>query len=96
MNYHDGSPARLGDIVRAPISPTETAKARIVMIGDTYEHRDIDPEFLSWVKSDKVLRPDSIVVEWLDSNPFAHNDLRYAPVGNFHFTPLDECVEPDA
>jgi hypothetical protein len=96
MNYYDGSPARLGDIVRVPISPTETARARIVMIGDTYEHLDIDPEFVAWVKSDKVLRPDSIVVEWLDANPLAHNDPRYAPVGNFHFTPLDDCVERDS
>jgi hypothetical protein len=70
-----------------------TRRARIVMIGDTYEHLDIDPGFVSWVKSDKVLRPDFVVVEWLDANPFAHNDPRYAPVGNFHFTPLDDCVE---
>ena len=58
MNYHDGSPARLGDIVRVPL-PSGTARARIVMIGDTYEHLDIDPGFVSWVKSDKVLRPDN-------------------------------------
>ena len=96
MNYHDGSLAQLGDIVRVPISSTETARARIVMMGDTYEHLDIGRAFLLWVKSDNVLRPDSIVVEWLDDNPFAHNDPRYAPVGNFHFTPLDECVERDA
>ena len=94
MNDHDGSPARLGDIVRVPIPGT--ARARIVMMGDTYEHLEIDPEFVSWVKSDKVLKPDSVVVEWLDANPFAHNDPRYAPVGNFHFTPLDECVEREA
>jgi hypothetical protein len=96
MNYHDGLHARLGDIVRVPVGPTGTARARIVMMGDTYEHLDIDPGFVSWVKSDKVLRPDSVVVEWLDANPFAHNDPRYAPVGNFHCTPLDDCVEHDA
>ena len=96
MNYYAGSPARLGDIVRVPISATGTARARIVMIGETYEHLDIDPQFVSWVKSDKVLRPDSVVVEWLDANPFTHNDPRYAPVENFHFTPLDDCVECDA
>jgi hypothetical protein len=96
MNYYDGSPVRLGDIVRVPVSPNGTARARIVMLGDTYEHLDIDPGFVSWVKSDKVLRPDSIVVEWLDDNPFAHNDPRYAPVGNFMFTVLDDCVEPGA
>ena len=65
MNYYDGSPARLGDIVTVPISATTTARARIVMVGEMYKHLDIDPEFVSWVKSDKVLRPDSVVVEWL-------------------------------
>jgi hypothetical protein len=25
------------------------------MIGETYEHLDIDPQFVSWVKSDNVL-----------------------------------------
>jgi len=95
MNYHDGSPAQLGDIVRVPV-PAGTAKGRIVMLGATYEHLDIDPAFLSWVKSDKVLNPNSIVIEWLDTNPFAHNDPQYAPVGNFMFSPLDESVERDA
>ena len=65
------------------------------MIGETYEHLGIDPQFVSWVKSDKVLGPDSVVVEWLDADSFPHNDSRYAPVGNFYFTPLDDCVERD-
>ena len=95
MNYHDGSPVRLGDIVRVPI-PSGSGKARVVMLGETYEHLDIDPGFVSWVKSDKVLRPDSIVVEWLGANPLAHNDPKYAPVGNFMFSALDEWVERDA
>jgi hypothetical protein len=95
LNYHDGSTAQLGDIVRVPI-PTGTARARIVMLGETYEHLDIDPGFVAWVKSDKVLRPGSIVIEWLDTNPFAHTDPQYAPVGNFMFSALDEWVERDA
>jgi hypothetical protein len=48
------------------------------------------------VKMDKVLRSDSIVIEWLDGNPFAHNDPRYAPVGQYMFSALDEWVERDA
>ena len=49
MRYHDGTLVTLGDIVKVPI-PTGSAKARVVMVGDTYEHLDIDPSFLSWVK----------------------------------------------
>jgi hypothetical protein len=95
MKYHDGSTVRLGDTVKVPV-PSGMAKARVVMLGATYEHLDIDPAFLAWVRSDKVLRPDSIVIEWLGGNPFAHRDPRYAPVGNYMFSPLDQWVERDA
>ena len=95
MKYHDGSNVRLGDVVRVPV-PSGSAKARVVMLGATYEHLDIDEQFLSWVKRDKVLKPDAIVVEWIDANPLAHNDPKYAPVGNYMFSPLDEWVERDA
>lgn len=56
MHYHDGSPVALGDLVDVPI-PSGTARARVVMLGETYEHLDIDPGFLSWIKADRVLRP---------------------------------------
>jgi hypothetical protein len=91
MNYHDGSTVRLGDIVCVPI-PSGSEKARVVMLGETYEHLEIDAQFLSWVTADKVLRADSIVIEWLEGNPLAHDDPRYAPVGPYMFTPLDEYV----
>jgi hypothetical protein len=94
MTYHDGSPISLGDVVRVPI-PGGTAKARIVMLGDSYQHLDIDEQFLTWVQRDKVLEPSSVVVEWLGSNPFAHADPRYAPVGNYMFSPADEHLERD-
>lgn len=95
MRYSDGNAATLGDIVRVPI-PTGTARARIVMLGDTYEHLDIDPAFLSWVERDRILEPQAVVLEWLGENPFAHNDPRFAPVGNYFFSPLDEHVSRDA
>jgi hypothetical protein len=95
MKYYDGSQVSLGDIVRVPI-PKGTARARVVMLGETYEHLDIDETFVAWVKADKMLKPSDIVVEWLDSNPFAHKDPRYAPVGNYMFSPLDEDVIKDA
>jgi hypothetical protein len=92
MKYFDGTTVSLGDVVRVP-TPKGTGEARVVMLGETYEHLDIDPNFLSWVQREKKLEPSSIVVEWLGVNPFAHKDPRYAPVGNYLFSPVDEFVE---
>lgn len=95
MKYHDGSPAKLGDIVIIPMQDC-SAKARIVMLGDTREHLEIDRSFLEWVEGDKgLLEPSYVVVEWIGQNPLAHNDPRYAPVGNYMFTQLDECIQHD-
>ena len=91
MNYHDGSFVALGDIVSVPI-PTGNGKARVVMLGDSYEHLDIEKSFVSWVKRDKVLDKNSIVIEWTEGNPFQHDDPKYAPVGKFMFTPLDQFI----
>ena len=91
MRYHDGSEVRLGDLVEVSLQ-SETARARVVMLGDTYDHLNVDSGFLSWVNSERVLREDSVVVEWVNENPFAHDDPRYAPVGNYMFTRLDEHV----
>jgi len=95
MRYFDGSEVGLGDIVRVPV-PNGESKARVVMLGDTYAHSDIDEQFLSWVKESRTLRASSIVIEWLGENPFAHQDPKYAPVGNFMFTDVDEFVVRDA
>lgn len=62
------------------------------MLGDNYSHLKIDEQFLSWVKEERVLQESSVVVEWLGNNPFAHADPRYAPVGNYMFTVIDEDV----
>jgi hypothetical protein len=86
VTYHDGSIISLGDIVTIPI-PSGTAKARVVMLGDTYEHLDIDRKFVEWVERDRVLEASSVVIEWLGANPFAHEDPRYAPVGNYMSSP---------
>ncbi len=104
MKYPDGSLVRLGDIVTIPLPDSNAkarvvmlgAKARVVMLGDTREHLGIDKKFLDWVESDKtLLEPSYVVVEWVDRNPFAHNDPKYAPVGNYMFTQLDGCVTHD-
>jgi len=66
------------------------------MLGDTYEHLDIDQQFLKWVKAERVLEPSSVVIEWIEDNPLEHNDPQYAPVGNYMFTPIDEWVVRNA
>jgi len=95
MNYYDGSDIQLGDIVSVPV-PDGTAKARVVMLGDTYAHLDIDEQFLDWVKKEKILETSSIVIEWIENNPFEHNDPKYAPVANYMFTKVDEWVVKNA
>ena len=95
MRYYDGSPVALADVVNVPI-PGGFAKGRVVMLGETYEHLDIDAGFLEWVERDRMLEVTSVVVEWLGANPFAHNDPHYAPVGNYMFAALDEDLTRDA
>ena len=92
MEYRDGSNVLLGDRVTVPV-PEGQALARVVMLGDSREHLELDPQFLEWVESAKVLAPTSVVIEWVDHNPFAHSDAALAPVGNYMFTAVDECVE---
>jgi hypothetical protein len=93
LRYHNGSPIVLGDVVSVPV-PNGTARARVVMLGETYEHLDIEPAFASWVKSDKVLQANSIVIEWLDKNPFEHDDPKYSQVGRYMFTVVDDSLMP--
>jgi hypothetical protein len=91
MKYTDGVTIQLGDVVSVPI-PAGEAKARVVMLGDTYEHLDLDAAILRWVTSDKVLESGSVVVEWIGPNPLAHDDPRYAPVGNYLVSPADQYL----
>jgi hypothetical protein len=89
MKYHNGTPVALGDVVSVAV-PGGTAEARVVMLGDTYEHLDIDRQFLSWVETERTLNKSSVVIEWLGANRFAHDDPKFAPVGNYMFCPIDE------
>jgi hypothetical protein len=91
MNYHDGSPARLGDIVAVRLAD-RTAKARVVLLGDTRQHLDVDAEFVEWAESEKLLAPSQVVVEWIDQNLLVNDDSQDAPIGNYMFTGLDCCV----
>ena len=65
MQYTDGSPLALGDIVTVPI-PNGVARARVVMLGESYAHLDIDAGFIAWVKRDRILESSSVVLEWID------------------------------
>ena len=95
MKYHNGSLVKLGDIVTIPLADGG-AKAWVVMLGDTREHLGVDEGFIEWVENEKLLDPTQVVVEWIDRKPFAHDDPQYAPVGNYMFTGVDECITPDA
>jgi hypothetical protein len=66
------------------------------MLGDSYQHLDIDQSFLSWVKSEKKLEATEVVLEWIGKNPLAHSDPNYAPVGNYMFAPIDDEWGRDA
>ena len=92
MQYHDGSEILLGDRVLLPV-PEGKALARVVMLGDTRAHLALESKFLEWVNSTDVLSSSSVLVEWVTRNPFEHNDPALAPVGNYMFTVIDECVE---
>lgn len=88
MQYDNGSPVALGDIVNVPIAADRWMQARVVMLGETYEHLDLDASHLDWIKKERLLEPSSVVVEWIGPNPFAHDDPQYAPVGNHMFTDI--------
>lgn len=91
MKYHDGSEIRLGDIVSIP-TPVGDREARVVILGETEEHLDVDHDFVDWVLRDKIMAKTSIFLEWTGANPFAHSDPGLAPVGNYMSTTVDEHV----
>jgi len=92
MNYFDGREVRLGDLVEVSTAPGESSKGRIVMLGENYSHIAIELAFLEWVQKDKVLDKNALVIEWIEANPLAHVDPRYAPVGNYIFAALDAGI----
>jgi hypothetical protein len=92
MIYRDGSEILLGDIVEISM-PDGPEIAKVVMLGENYEHLDIDKTFTDWVHGDRILGAESIVIEWIDHNPLEHNDPKYAPVGNYMFTGISSGVK---
>ena len=91
MKYDDGTVVRLGDIISIPMQHGSSL-GRVVMLGDTQEHLQIDEGFRTWALAEKLLDEDAVVIEWVGENPLAHDDPAYAPVGDYMFTRLDGCV----
>ena len=91
MRYHDGSLVKLGDVVAIRLADGDS-KARVVMLGETRQHIITDGHFLEWVETEKLLDRSQVIVEWIERNPYAHDNPQYAPVGNYLFTGLDCCV----
>lgn len=91
MRYTNGTEIRLGDIVFLDV-PDGYHQAKVVMLGDTGAHLEIDQEFLEWAQQESLISKSTIVVEWVGDNPFKHNNTKYAPVGNYMFTGIDEYI----
>lgn len=83
MKYSCGSEVELGDEVAVSYGPEKQALSRVVAIGLTLASDDIDRSFYDWAKDEGILTDRSVVIEWIDENPLAHDDPQYAPVGNY-------------
>ncbi|MCP4350160.1 MAG: hypothetical protein GY795_32185 [Desulfobacterales bacterium] len=83
MKYKCGTDVMLGDEIMVEYSPYKESLARVVAIGPDLVIDEIDQEFYSWAKSESVIDKDTVVVEWIGTNPLSHNDPNYAPVGNY-------------
>ena len=91
MNYVDGTQIMLGDIISIDI-PDGIYNAKVVLLGDTGAHLDIEQDFLSWVERESLVSDSTIVVEWVQGNPLGHSNPKLAPVGNYMFTGVDRGV----
>jgi len=92
MEYHDNQKISLGDIFELDMSDGRE-RAKVVMLGSNYQHLELSESFETWVKKDKILDTDSIVLEWIGKNPLAHDNPNYAPVGNYMFTGISEDLK---
>ena len=83
MKYSCGTEVMLGDEIMASYGPEEEALARVVAIGLDSAVENIERQFYDWVKEEGIISDESVIIEWMDENPLAHNDPNYAPVGNY-------------
>lgn len=73
----------IGDEIKVQIGPGRESLARVVAIGTDLVDDDIDESFYEWAKRESIIGKDTVVVEWIGSNPLSHNEPNYAPVGNY-------------
>ncbi|MCG7966021.1 MAG: hypothetical protein JAY63_05420 [Candidatus Thiodiazotropha taylori] len=92
MNYTDGKEVQLGDLIEIDM-PKGLELARVVMLGENYQHLELEQSFKEWVLKEQILETDSIVIEWVGKNPLEHNNPEYAPVGNYMFTGISTDIK---
>lgn len=83
MKYECGTEVKLGDVIMSGYGPGQEALARVVAIGLDLAIDEIDQDFYSWAKSEGIIKKDTVVIEWLETNPFEHDNPKYVPVGNY-------------
>lgn len=91
MKYKKGKEIQLGDVVELEM-PDGKEIARVVMLGETGGHLKMEKNYINWVIEENILSKDSIVVEWINNNPLAHNNPKYAPVGNYMSTGISDDI----
>lgn len=87
MKYEDGQTVMLGDIVRLDLHDGDHA-GRVIMIGDTGEYGGGDARTAKWALESGHVGKQNIMLEWVEPNPLAHDDPKYAPVSNTLSTSL--------
>lgn len=92
MNYTDGKEVQLGDLIDIDM-PKGLELARVVMLGENYQHLELEQSFKEWVFKEQILETNSIVIEWVGKNPLEHNNPEYAPVGNYMFTGISTDIK---
>ena len=83
MKYPCGTEVMLDDEIMVEHGPGQKSLARVVAIGVSRATPDIDRSFYDWAKDKDIINGTSVVVEWLGTNPLAHNDPNFAPVGKY-------------
>lgn len=73
----------LGDEIMASYGPEQESLASVVAIGLDLVVENIDRKFYDWAKKEGIISEESVIVEWRDVNPLAHNDPNFSPAGNY-------------
>jgi hypothetical protein len=87
MQYEDGQIVKLGDIIEIGLADG-VHRARVVLLGDSSTYAGINEKTAKWAIESQHVDKNSIMAVWIDENPFAHSDPKYAPVANTISTDL--------